>query len=131
MHDSTTPVTVGLDVHARSIRLAAIRDDQLLEERTLPYDEEAVERVLRRWPKVHCCYEVGPTGFGLYRHLSERGIACAVVAPGLVPQRPGDRVKTDSRDARKLGAAACGGSVGGDPCSLARAGGRARSGACA
>ena len=101
MYDSTT-VTVGLDVHARSIRLAAVRADELLEEQTLPYDEEAVEQVLRRWPSVRCCYEAGPTGFGLYRHLVARGIDCWVVAPGLVPQRPGDRIKTDPRDARKL-----------------------------
>ena len=101
MNESTT-VTVGLDVHARSIRLAAIRGDELLTERTLPYDEEAVERVLRQWPRVRCCYEAGPTGFGLYRYLVERGLDCEVVAPGLVPQRPGDRVKTDPRDARKL-----------------------------
>src|SRR6266545_2356155 len=98
----STRVTVGLDVHARSIRLAAVRAEELLEERTLSYDEDAVERLLRRWPGARCCYEAGPTGFGLYRHLVERGIDCAVVAPGLVPQRPGDRVKTDSRDARKL-----------------------------
>ena len=109
MYDSTTTVTVGLDVHARSIRLAAVRADELLEERTLPYDEEAVERVLRRWPAVRCCYEAGPTGFGLQRHLVERGIDCRVVAPGLVPQRPGDRVKTDSRDARKLARLLAGG----------------------
>ena len=102
MYNSTTTVTVGLDVHARSIRLAAVCADELLEERTLPYDHEAVERALRRWPAVRCCYEAGPTGFGLYRHLVERGIACDVVAPGLVPQRPGDRIKTDPRDARKL-----------------------------
>src|SRR3989440_9592932 len=108
MYDSTT-VTIGLDVHARSIRLAAVRADQLLEERTLPYDEEAVERVLRRWPVVRCCYEAGPTGFGLQRFLVERGIDCQVVAPGLVPQRPGDRVKTDSRDARKLARLLAGG----------------------
>jgi transposase len=95
-------VTIGLDVHARSVRLAAVRADELVEERTLPYDEAAVERALRRWPRVRCCYEAGPTGFGLYRYLSGRGIECAVVAPGLVPQRPGDRVKTDPRDARKL-----------------------------
>ena len=101
MVESTT-VIVGLDVHARSIRLAAVRADELLEERTLPYDEEAVVRLLGRWPAVRCCYEAGPTGFGLYRYLAERGIECAVVAPGLVPQRPGDRVKTDPRDARKL-----------------------------
>jgi transposase len=86
MNESMT-VTVGLDVHARSIRLAAVRADELLEERTLPYDERAVERVLRRWPRVRCCYEAGPTGFGLYRHLVERGFECQVVAPGLVPQR--------------------------------------------
>jgi transposase len=101
MFESMT-VAVGLDVHARSIRLAAVRGDELLEERTLPYDERAVERVLRRWPAVRCCYEAGPTGFGLQRHLSARGIDCAVVAPGLVPRRPGERVKTDPRDARKL-----------------------------
>jgi len=108
MHESMT-VTVGLDLHARSIRLAAIRADELLEERTLPYDEEAVERLLRRWPPVRCCYEAGPTGFGLYRHLIERGIDCAVVAPGLVPQRPGERVKTDPRDARRLARPLAGG----------------------
>src|SRR3990172_7920865 len=101
MSESMT-VTVGLDVHARSVRLAAVRADELLEERTLPYDHEAVVRVLRRWPGARCCYEAGPTGFGLQRHLVERGIDCRVVAPGLVPQRPGDRVKTDRRDARKL-----------------------------
>jgi transposase len=108
MHESTR-VSVGLDVHARSIRLAAVRADELLEERTLPYDEEQVERLLRRWPAVRCCYEAGPTGFGLYRHLVERGIDCAVIAPGLVPQRPGDRVKTDPRDARKLARLLAGG----------------------
>lgn len=109
MYDSMTTVTVGLDVHARSIRLAAVRADELLEERTLPYDEEAVERLLCQWPSVRCCYEAGPTGFGLYRHLVERGIDCSVVAPGLVPQRPGDRVKTDPRDARKLARLLAGG----------------------
>src|SRR6266536_4270959 len=108
MRESTT-VTVGLDVHARSIRLAAVRANELLEERTLPYDEEAVARLLRRWPAVRCCYEAGPTGFGLYRHLTQRGIDCVVVAPGLVPQRPGDRVKTDPRDARKLARLLAGG----------------------
>jgi transposase len=108
MNESTT-VTVGLDVHARSVRLAAIRADELLEERTLPYDQEAIECALRRWPALRCCYEAGPTGFGLYRHLSERGIDCQVVAPGLVPRRPGDRIKTDPRDARRLARLLAGG----------------------
>src|SRR3954452_16110062 len=101
MSESRT-VTIGLDVRAASVRLAAVRADELLEERTLPYAHQAVERAVRRWPRVRCCYEAGPTGFGLYRHLVARGIDCDVVAPGLVPQRPGDRIKTDPRDARKL-----------------------------
>ena len=96
------PVTVGLDVHARSVRLAALRADELLEERTLPYNHTAIERAIARWPGARACYEAGPTGYGLQRHLAAAGIECAVVAPSLVPQRPGDRVKTDSRDARKL-----------------------------
>jgi transposase len=103
MHDSRTgTVSVGLDVHAASIRLAAVRADELLDERTLPNDHEALERQLARWRGARCCYEAGPTGFGLYRHLAGRGIVCEVVAPGLVPSRPGERVKTDHRDARKL-----------------------------
>ena len=98
-----------MDVHARSVRLAAVRADELLEERTLPCDEEQVERVLRRWPGARCCCEAGPSGFGLYRRLLDHGIDCRVVAAGLVPQRPGDRVKTDSRDARKLARLLAGG----------------------
>lgn len=95
-------VTAGLDVHRASVRLAVVCRDELLREMTLPCDQEAVERELRRWPGVRCCYEAGPTGFGLFRHLTAAGIDCVVVAPGLVPRRPGDRVKTDPRDARKL-----------------------------
>jgi transposase len=98
----TSTVSVGLDVHKASIRLAAVSADELLDERTLPYDHAAVERALSRWPGARVCYEAGPTGFGLYRHLAGRGIACEVVAPGLVPSRPGERVKTDPRDARRL-----------------------------
>jgi len=105
----TETVSVGLDVHAASIRLAAIRADELVEERTLGYDHEAVEGVLARWPGARACYEAGPTGFGLARHLRERGIDCVIVAPGLVPTRPGDRVKTDVRDARKLARLLAGG----------------------
>lgn len=108
MNESTT-VTVGLDVHAHSIRLAAVRANELLEERALPYDEEAVERALRRWPQVRYCYEAGPTGFGLYRHLVERGLDCQVVAPGLVPQRPGIGSRPTPRDARRLARLLAGG----------------------
>jgi len=95
-------VSVGLDVHARSVHLTALRAGELLDERSLPNDPELVERAVSRWPGARCCYEAGPTGFGLYRHLRARGIVCDVVAPGLVPSMPSDRVKTDRRDSRKL-----------------------------
>ena len=99
---NATAVAVGLDVHKSSVRLAAVRSEELLDERTLPYDVEAVERVVSRWPGARVCYEAGPTGFGLYRHLVAGGVDCVVVAPGSVPSRPGERIKTDRRDARKL-----------------------------
>jgi len=63
MYDSTT-VSVGLDVHAGSVLLAAVRADELLEERLLAYDLEAVARCLGRWPGVRCCYEAGPPSTG-------------------------------------------------------------------
>ena len=47
-------------------------------------------------------YEAGPGGFALQRQLEAEGIECRVIAPALIPRRPGDRVKTDRRDARKL-----------------------------
>jgi len=51
---------------------------------------------------IAACYEAGPCGYGVYRQLSELGVACMVVAPSLVPKAPGDRVKTDRRDAMHL-----------------------------
>jgi transposase len=101
-HSRPETVTVSLDVHKNSVRLAAARRDELVAEQTLPYDHAAIWRAISRWPGARVCYEAGPTGFGLYRQLKERGVDCEVVAPGLVPSRPGDRVKTDRRDARKL-----------------------------
>jgi transposase len=52
--------------------------------------------------RVQCCYEAGPCGFELQRFLTARGVPCDVIAPALIPRRPGDRVKTDRRDARQL-----------------------------
>ena len=101
--DTATHLPVaGLDVHAASIRLAVVLRDELLDERTLPFDCQLVERELRRLGATRVCYEAGPTGFGLARHLRDAGLHCDVVAPGLVPRRSSDRVKTDARDARKL-----------------------------
>jgi transposase len=52
--------------------------------------------------ELRVVYEAGPTGYGLHRQLTNLGIACIVVAPSLIPVRPGDKVKTDRRDALKL-----------------------------
>ncbi len=52
--------------------------------------------------ELRFCYEAGPCGYGLYRQIVGMGARCDVVAPSLVPERAGDRVKTDRRDARKL-----------------------------
>jgi len=51
---------------------------------------------------LRCCYEAGPTGYVLYWQLTQLGVACEVIAPSLIPNKAGDRVKTDRRDAEKL-----------------------------
>jgi transposase len=62
-----------------------------------------VERLQRQGSgAVMCCYEAGPCGFELQRALTARRIPCAVIAPALIPRRPGDRIKTDRRDAGHL-----------------------------
>jgi transposase len=66
----------------------------------------AVERLIRklasRYAKLHICYEAGPTGYGLHRQIEALGHGCLVVAPALIPKRPGERVKTNRRDAVTL-----------------------------
>lgn len=51
---------------------------------------------------VSYCYEVGPCGYGIYRQISDSEHDCSVVAPSLIPTKPGDRVKTDRRDSENL-----------------------------
>ncbi len=62
---------------------------------------EIAERLLREAP-VRACYEAGVSGYDLYRQLTALGVDCAVIAPALTPRKPGERVKTDRRDAAKL-----------------------------
>ena len=72
---------------------------------TVDGSTDAVLKQLRRLGPVEsldCCYEAGPTGYGLYRKLRQAGVNCIVVAPSPIPRKPGDRVKTDRRDARAL-----------------------------
>ena len=61
-----------------------------------------VAKLAPRYQKLHFCYEAGPTGYGLHRWLIDLGQSCDVVAPSLIPKRPGDHVKTNRRDAEGL-----------------------------
>ena len=61
-----------------------------------------VAKLADRYERLHFCYEAGPTGYGLHRFLTRLGHECTVVAPSLVPRKPGDRVKTNRRDAVAL-----------------------------
>jgi transposase len=64
--------------------------------------ERLTRKLAERYDKLHFCYEAGPTGYGLYRHIRELGHDCTVVAPALIPKKPGERIKTNRRDAVTL-----------------------------
>ena len=97
---------VGLDVHADTIAVAVAEGrEEVRSVGTVPNEPECVARLIRKLggPEgLRVCYEAGPCGYSLYWRLVGLGVACEVVAPSLVPVRPGDRVKTDRRDAIKL-----------------------------
>src|SRR2546425_6219498 len=61
-----------------------------------------VKKLAAKYQRLTFCYEAGPTGYGLYRQIKSLGHECIVVAPSLIPKRPGDRVKTNRRDALDL-----------------------------
>jgi transposase len=100
------PVHLGLDVHKDTISVAILapdRDGPDVERIT--HDEASVRRLVGRlgdprW--LRACYEAGPTGYDLARLLDSMHVRCEVVAPSLIPRAPGDRVKTDKRDCRRL-----------------------------
>jgi transposase len=63
---------------------------------------QLIRKLTGRYAKLHFCYEAGPTGYGLYRQIRELGHECTVVAPSLIPKKPGERIKTNRRDAVTL-----------------------------
>jgi len=99
---------VGLDTSKNEVVVAMLvngRRDFI--EWKAPMSKAGVEKLARKIKKesvgkVLCCYEAGPGGYDLQRRLKSLGIECVVVAPSLTPRKPGERVKTDRRDARKL-----------------------------
>ena len=95
---------VGLDVHATKI-VAAVLDAETGELRWFQIGGDAAEAagLCAGLPRpVRAAYEAGPTGYGLARELERRGVQCVVAAPSKIPRAPGDRVKTDRRDAELL-----------------------------
>jgi transposase len=101
-----TTITVGLDVHKDTIAVCCLRGDSPAEDtREVPNDPRVIRKLFRRLAaegELRVCYEAGPCGYPVRRQLQAMGIACDVIAPALIPRRPGERIKTDHRDARKL-----------------------------
>ena len=102
-------VYVGLDTSKLKISVAvaaAGRDGEVRFFGDIDSTPEAVERLVRKLAQRHqrlfFAYEAGPTGYGLQRQIAALGHDCAVVAPSLIPKRPGERVKTNRRDAITL-----------------------------
>jgi transposase len=97
---------VAFDQHvATTVAAVLLPEDRTPALHSLSSDPRTILRFverLRRDGLVQCCYEAGPCGFDLQRTLVAREIPCDVIAPALIPRRPGDRVKTDRRDARQL-----------------------------
>jgi transposase len=109
MDKSSKTIFVGLDVHKESIAVAYAPEDRgadvvsLGNIGTRQYDIDKLLRKLQaKGAALVFVYEAGPSGYWLYRYLTGQGFCCAVVAPSLIPRKPGDRVKTDRRDAVTL-----------------------------
>ena len=106
---SRSTIYVGLDVHKESIAVAYAPEDRGADVVALgtvgprQYDIDKLIRQLQsKGATLVFAYEAGPCGYGLYRYLTRKGFTCLVVAPSLIPRKPGDRVKTDRRDALTL-----------------------------
>ena len=106
MYDSTT--YVALDAHKKEHKVAMLlpraeTPEQWKVANTAVNIRKMVRRIRKKAPgPVVICYEAGVCGFALQRQIEAEGVACMVIAPSLVPVKPGQRIKTDRRDARKL-----------------------------
>jgi transposase len=100
-------IHVGLDVHKDSIAVGAAEPGRAAAKviATIGHDVPKLLKLLNKLggaKAVHVVYEAGPTGWGLQRALTAKGYDCEVIAPSKMPRRPGDRIKTDSRDCVQL-----------------------------
>ncbi len=99
-------IFVGLDTSKLKISVAIATGERNGEVRfygDIPSDPgSVVDKLATRGARLHFCYDAGPTGYDLHRQITAMGHDCVVVAPSLIPKRPGDRVKTNRRDAVSL-----------------------------
>src|SRR6266511_3622960 len=108
MSQSST-LFIGMDVHKDSIAVAYVAQDHGAEVTylgTIGTRQGDIDQLIRKMPSkakhLIFVYEAGPCGYWLYRYFMKKGYGCWVVAPSLLPKKPGDRVKTDRRDALQL-----------------------------
>src|SRR5882724_10967515 len=99
---------VGVDAHKKDLFVAMLIGDQTTPVTwQVPNEPKAVRRLVRTLEReapgpVQMCYEAGPGGYALQRQVTTPRVSCQVIAPALIPRKPGERVKTNRRDARKL-----------------------------
>jgi len=105
---NTSITYVAMDTHKKQHQVAWVHPDTgEIQEFSVPNTAREIERMVKRLRKqapgaIHVCYEAGLCGFVLKRRLEKLGCVAKVIAPSLVWRKPGDRVKTDRRDAKKL-----------------------------
>lgn len=104
-------IFIGLDTHKVSTEVAYIEDQRgakSVHHGKIKTNKSAIMKLARqfqsKYPQatLHFVYEAGPCGYWIYRLLTSLGHCCYVVAPSLIPKKPGDKIKTDKRDAMKL-----------------------------
>ena len=100
---------IGMDVHKKTITIAIADEGRQKQPRiygTIANDLDALNKFCRKMisisTQLHFVYEAGPCGYGIYRHLTQNGFDCMVVAPSMIPKKSGDRIKKDHRDAAML-----------------------------
>src|SRR6266853_1209983 len=109
MDEFTKTLYVGLDVHKESIAVAYAPEERgtdVVSLGAIGTRQCDIDKLIRKLQSKSATlvfvYEAGPCGYWLYRYLTRQGFSCRVVAPSLIPRKPGDRVKTDRRDAVTL-----------------------------
>jgi transposase len=97
-------IFMGIDVHERTYSVSVFFENEELLNTSFPSETKHLKRLLERYSafRVHAVYEAGPFGYALRDWLQSQGVDTMVTPPSKLPQAPGERVKTDQRDARKL-----------------------------